>query len=144
MWDLRNQPPPAAVGQATPTNTGNNDNIYNSNTNTNTNTHTNANTGVVNLIGKHDQPVRCLKVMNAEALGTSNPLCVTGSWDKTVKFWDIRQRNVAGEFKHEERVYAMDVKGSITGIIVIIVIIIINIINVIFINIFCYYSCSHS
>ena len=93
MWDLRQQPPPAPAGQPTPTNTG-----------------------VVNYIGKHDQPVRCLKVMNAESIGTANPLCVTGSWDKTVKFWDIKQRNgvPACELKHEERIYAMDVKGSIT------------------------------
>lgn len=38
---------------------------------------------------------------------------VTGSWDKTVKFWDIRQNSgtAAAVLPVGERVYAMDAKG---------------------------------
>lgn len=63
--------------------------------------------GSVQIIGKHDQPVKILKY---------NPalnVVVTGSWDKSVKLWDLRQPNPAHTLNFPERVYAMDVKDDI-------------------------------
>lgn len=40
-------------------------------------------------------------------------MLVTGSWDKTVKYWDMRQQNPAATVNCQERVYAMDVKNKL-------------------------------
>jgi len=37
-------------------------------------------------------------------------MVVTGSWDKTLKFWDCRTPNPVGTFQLPERCYAMDVR----------------------------------
>lgn len=60
----------------------------------------------VQVVGKHDQPVRVMK-FNPEL----NCL-VTGSWDKTVKLWDLRSPAPAQSYNFPERVYAMDAKGD--------------------------------
>ena len=40
-------------------------------------------------------------------------MVVTGSWDKTIKYWDLRQSTPVGSLTCEERVYSMDVKGKL-------------------------------
>lgn len=40
-------------------------------------------------------------------------MLVTGSWDKTVKYWDMRQPTPVGTLSCQERVYAMDVKNKL-------------------------------
>ena len=60
----------------------------------------------VQIIGKHDQPVR-----NMRFLPESNVL-VTGSWDKTVRIWDCRSPNPAAVMQVSDRVYALDAKGQ--------------------------------
>lgn len=42
-----------------------------------------------------------------------SPLLVTGSWDKTVKYWDLRQSNPIAQVECQERVYSMDVKNKL-------------------------------
>jgi len=37
-------------------------------------------------------------------------MLVTGSWDKTVKYWDLRSPNPVHTQQMPERVYAMDVQ----------------------------------
>ena len=57
----------------------------------------------------HDQPIRCCNF--ADIQGTQ--VLVTGSWDKTVKYWDLRSSNPAVILNCQERVYTMDVKGKL-------------------------------
>lgn len=35
-------------------------------------------------------------------------MVVTGSWDKTIKYWDLRQQQPVGSVNLPERVYTMD------------------------------------
>lgn len=58
-------------------------------------------------IGQHSGPVRCLKVLDEN-------MVVTGSWDKTIKIWDIRapNGNPVDQVLLEDKVYAMDADAS--------------------------------
>jgi len=40
-------------------------------------------------------------------------MIVTGSWDKTIKYWDLRQQSPAATVECMERVYSMDVKAKL-------------------------------
>jgi len=60
-------------------------------------------------VAAHDAPIRCVKYF--EAGGT--PMAVTGSWDKTIKYWDFRSATPAGTVQCQERVYTMDVKENL-------------------------------
>lgn len=54
-------------------------------------------------VAQHQGPVRhCFFVNQMNML-------ITGSWDKTIKYWDLRQPNPAHTQQLPERVYAMDV-----------------------------------
>ncbi|KAL1893268.1 RNA export factor gle2, partial [Ceratocystis pirilliformis] len=56
-------------------------------------------------IGAHDQPARCVRFFDING----SPMVVSGSWDKTVKYWDMRQQQPAATLQVQERVYSMDV-----------------------------------
>lgn len=59
----------------------------------------------------HQGPVKSLRYVNC---GPNNSeLLVTGSWDKTIKYWDMRQPNPASSVMMPERVYAMDAKQQL-------------------------------
>lgn len=60
-------------------------------------------------IAAHDQPIRCVRFLEAGG----NPMVVTGSWDKTVKYWDLRQSTAVASVTMQDRVYAMDVKDNL-------------------------------
>ncbi|KAK8218696.1 putative nuclear pore complex protein [Phyllosticta capitalensis] len=62
-------------------------------------------------VAAHDQPIRCAKMANVN--GT--PILVTGSWDKTVKYWDLRasNSNPVGVVNVQDRVYTMDVRDKL-------------------------------
>ncbi|KAJ5691500.1 hypothetical protein N7488_012235 [Penicillium malachiteum] len=63
-------------------------------------------------VAKHDAPIRsCHMFANPSAGGS--PLLVTGSWDKTVKYWDLRQQTPIASIDCQERVYTMDVKSKL-------------------------------
>lgn len=59
-------------------------------------------------VAAHDQPIRCVESFNA----SGSPMLVTGSWDKTVKYWDLRQQHPVASIDARERVYSMDVRGD--------------------------------
>jgi len=67
------------------------------------------NTGQPMQVAQHDAPIRCVRYF--EANGT--PMAVTGSWDKTVKYWDFRSAQPVGTLQCQERVYTMDVRDNL-------------------------------
>ena len=60
-------------------------------------------------VAQHDQPISCARF--AEVGGQS--VLVTGSWDKTVKYWDLRQSQPLATLQCQDRVYTMDVKNNL-------------------------------
>lgn len=40
-------------------------------------------------------------------------MLVTGSWDKTIKYWDLRQPTPVATVQCQERVYTLDVKEKL-------------------------------
>ncbi|KAH0550961.1 hypothetical protein GP486_007674, partial [Trichoglossum hirsutum] len=67
--------------------------------------------GKTEQVAAHDQPVRVVRFI--EAPGSAQPLLVTGSWDKTIKYWDLRTPNPVATLPCQERVYALDVKDKL-------------------------------
>ncbi|KUI52483.1 Nucleoporin GLE2 [Cytospora mali] len=60
-------------------------------------------------VAAHDAPIRTVRCF--EANGT--PMIATGSWDKTVKYWDCRQSTPAATLQCQERVYTMDIRDNL-------------------------------
>ena len=60
-------------------------------------------------VAVHDQPIRCVQMIQAQG----NNMLVTGSWDKTVKYWDLRQSQPAATINCSERIYALDIKDQL-------------------------------
>ncbi|KAF2161676.1 hypothetical protein M409DRAFT_69723 [Zasmidium cellare ATCC 36951] len=67
-----------------------------------------ANATQATQVAAHDQPIRCVESFNTNG----SPMLVTGSWDKSVKYWDLRQSQPAASVDCRERVYSMDVRGD--------------------------------
>jgi mRNA export factor len=61
-------------------------------------------------VAAHDAPIRSIRFVNTP---NNTPMIVTGSWDKTVKYWDLRSPEPAATIQCQERVYAMDTKDKI-------------------------------
>ncbi|PAV61074.1 hypothetical protein WR25_21748 [Diploscapter pachys] len=57
-------------------------------------------------LGGHSLGIRCMEFSNR------HELIVSGSWDSTIKLWDIRHRQGTIEAKVSDRVYAMDVNND--------------------------------
>lgn len=53
---------------------------------------------------QHDAPIKCIAAVQ------ELNCVVTGSWDKTVKYWDTRSPNAVCSVQLSERCYAMDTK----------------------------------
>jgi len=64
------------------------------------------NTSQSSQVAAHDQPIKCVKMFQPNNNGPN--MLITGSWDKTVKFWDLRTPNPAATLECQERVYTMD------------------------------------
>jgi len=64
------------------------------------------NTGQQMQVAQHDAPVSCVKFVNHP----QGQLLITGSWDKTVKYWDARSPTPAITVPLPERCYSMDLK----------------------------------
>jgi len=59
------------------------------------------------VIGQHASPVKSVCFVE------SYNLVLSGSWDKTIKYWDCRSPNPAHSLQMPERVYSMDVKSAL-------------------------------
>ncbi|KAI1737505.1 Poly(A)+ RNA export protein [Xylaria scruposa] len=62
-------------------------------------------------VAAHDNVVRCARFF--ELPNSNGPMLVTGSWDKTIKYWDLRSPNPVGTVTCQDRIYSMDVRNSL-------------------------------
>ena len=60
-------------------------------------------------VAMHEQPIRCVGFADIQ----NSPVLVTGSWDRTVKYWDLRQQTPVATLQCQERVYTMDIKSKL-------------------------------
>ncbi|TIA20789.1 WD40 repeat-like protein [Aureobasidium pullulans] len=61
------------------------------------------------VVAAHDAPIKCVESITVN----NSPMIVTGSWDKTIKYWDLRQQTPAASVQCKERVYAMDTRDQL-------------------------------
>jgi mRNA export factor len=59
----------------------------------------------------HTSPVRAVRFVDIPSANA--PIIASGSWDNTVRFWDMRQPQPIGTLQLPERVYAMDAAGPL-------------------------------
>lgn len=60
----------------------------------------------------HAAPVRAVRFVNVP--GAASPVLATGSWDKTLRYWDVRQTSQpVCSVTLNERVYSMDSAGEL-------------------------------
>ncbi|KAK3692356.1 WD40-repeat-containing domain protein [Podospora appendiculata] len=59
----------------------------------------------------HEAPIRSVRFVDVPSVQA--PIIATGSWDRTVRFWDMRQPTAMGSVQCEERVYSMDAGGQL-------------------------------
>ncbi|KIM33120.1 hypothetical protein M408DRAFT_325945 [Serendipita vermifera MAFF 305830] len=62
-------------------------------------------TGASQQVGVHDAPIKAVRWVEAPSGG----ILATGSWDKMVKFWDLRTPNPVASVNMADKVYSMDV-----------------------------------
>ncbi|KAL8286993.1 hypothetical protein RQP46_003999 [Phenoliferia psychrophenolica] len=62
-------------------------------------------TGQMSQVAQHDEPIKSVKWIDAQGQG----LLATGSWDKTIKYWDLRSPTAIASVTLPERLYTMDV-----------------------------------
>lgn len=62
-------------------------------------------------IGVHDAPVRCVR--GVQCGPTNTEVVVSGSWDKTLKYWDMRSPQPISVLAMPERVYCMDLSQKL-------------------------------
>ena len=60
-------------------------------------------------VAAHDDTIKCVKMFES----SGNQMLITGSWDKTIKYWDLRQANPIGSVTCQDRVYSMDVRDQL-------------------------------
>ncbi|KAF8583582.1 Poly(A)+ RNA export protein [Ramaria rubella] len=60
--------------------------------------------GQSSQVAAHDAPIKCVKWID-----TQGGILATGSWDKTVKYWDLRQSAPIATASLPDRCYTMDV-----------------------------------
>lgn len=59
------------------------------------------------VVGQHDAPIRHIFFVP----DMSNML-VTASWDRSIRYWDMRQPKPAHQQPMAERIYAMDIRQA--------------------------------
>ncbi|TFK75084.1 WD40 repeat-like protein [Pluteus cervinus] len=62
-------------------------------------------TGQPQQVAQHDAPIKVVRWMDAQG-----GILVTGSWDKTVKYWDLRSPQPIATVQLPERCYTLDVQ----------------------------------
>ncbi|AEO58046.1 hypothetical protein MYCTH_2118512 [Thermothelomyces thermophilus ATCC 42464] len=59
----------------------------------------------------HTSPVRAVRFVQVPSANA--PIIASGSWDRTVRYWDMRQPQPIGALQLPERVYSMDASGPL-------------------------------
>ncbi|KAK4106071.1 WD40 repeat-like protein [Parathielavia hyrcaniae] len=59
----------------------------------------------------HTSPVRSVRFVTVPSANA--PIIASGSWDRTVRYWDMRQPQPIASLEFPERVYAMDAAGRL-------------------------------
>ncbi|KAG2393702.1 hypothetical protein C9374_007233 [Naegleria lovaniensis] len=61
--------------------------------------------------GAHDQPIKAIRSL--DGVDNMQTIVMTGSWDKNIKFWDIRNTNgqPVGVVAQKDRIYDISVSG---------------------------------
>ena len=67
--------------------------------------------GVAVQVAAHEAAVKSVRFFDAP--GAGSPMIATASWDKTIRYWDLRQQTPAATVDCSERIYSMDVKESL-------------------------------
>lgn len=64
-------------------------------------------------VAAHESPIR--HVFYSKDMGNGSPCIVTGSWDKTIRYWDVRAPTGTpmGSVPLGEKVYCMDVRSPL-------------------------------
>ncbi|EGF79644.1 hypothetical protein BATDEDRAFT_25321 [Batrachochytrium dendrobatidis JAM81] len=68
-------------------------------------------TGQSTQVAGHDAPIKSCRWIDGVPNLTN--MLVTGSWDKTVKYWDLRSQAPAFTLQLPERCYSLDVAGPL-------------------------------
>ncbi|KAJ7052484.1 WD40-repeat-containing domain protein [Mycena amicta] len=63
-------------------------------------------TGQATQIAQHDAPIKILKWVDSPQAG----ILATGSWDKTIKYWDLRTPAPVASVQLPERCYTLDIQ----------------------------------
>ncbi|KAI8804179.1 WD40-repeat-containing domain protein [Cladochytrium replicatum] len=66
--------------------------------------------GSVAQVAAHDAPIRSVRFADTPQMQN---ILVTGSWDKTIKYWDLRTPNAIAVAQLPERVHTMDVAQAL-------------------------------
>jgi mRNA export factor len=70
-----------------------------------------ANGAPAQQVAAHDGPIRSVRFF--EAPNTNAPMVVTGSWDRTIKYWDLRTPTPVAQLTFPDRVYSLDTKKKL-------------------------------
>jgi len=62
-------------------------------------------------IAEHEEPIRCARFFTAPQ--NNSEMVVTGSWDKTIKYWDLRTPSPVITVPLQGKCYTLDVQKNI-------------------------------
>ena len=62
-------------------------------------------------VAAHDAPIKCARFV--EVPNAAGPVLMTGSWDKTVRYWDLRAQQAVATLQCQDRVYSVDSKRAL-------------------------------
>ena len=70
----------------------------------------NSNGSLDQQVAAHDMPISSVRFFQGPS---TSPMIVTGSCDKTIKYWDLRTSEAAATVDCKEKVYSMDVAKNL-------------------------------